>query len=101
MTVCWQLTKISTNRVLFSTMEQVCRKTGNNKMNKIAAFAIFGPLRVGFQHLDRCASDFKRYALDFTHFALDSNRYALVFQPVRVGFRPLSVESTTKLSFSA
>jgi hypothetical protein len=27
-------------------------------MNKIAAFAIFGPLRVGFQHLDRCALDF-------------------------------------------
>ena len=86
MTVCWQLTKISTNRVLFSTMEQVCRKTGNNKMNKIAAFAIFGPLRVGFQHLDRCASDFKRYALDFTHFALDLNCYALVFNQYALDF---------------
>jgi hypothetical protein len=86
MTVCWQLTKISTNRVLFSTMEQVCRKTGNNKMNKIAAFAIFGPLRVGFQHLGRCASDFKRYALDFTRFALVFNRYALVFNPYALDF---------------
>lgn len=101
MTVCWQLTKISTNRVLFSTMEQVCRKTGNNKMNKIAAFAIFGPLRIGFQHLDRWASDFKRYALDFIHFALDFNRYALVFNQYALVFRPLSVESITKHSFSA
>ena len=86
MTVCWQLTKISTNRVLFSTMEQVCRKTGNNKINKIAAFAIFGPLRVGFQHLDHSASDFKRYVLDFTHLVLDFNRYALVFNQYTFDF---------------
>jgi hypothetical protein len=55
-------------------------------MNKIAAFAIFGPLRIGFQHLDRCASDFKCYALDFTHFALDFNRYALVFNQYALDF---------------
>jgi hypothetical protein len=59
-------------------VEQVCRKTGNNKIKKIAAFAIFGPLRVGFQLLDRCASDFNRYALDFVRYALDFICYALV-----------------------
>jgi hypothetical protein len=55
-------------------------------MNKIAAFAIFGPLRVGFQHLDRCVSDFNRYALDFNHFALDFNCYALAFNQFALDF---------------
>jgi hypothetical protein len=67
-------------------MEQVCHKTSNNKMNKIAAFARFGPLRVGFQHLDHCALDFNRYALDFNRFALDFDRYALVFNQYALDF---------------
>jgi hypothetical protein len=83
-------------------MEQVCRKTGNNKMNKIAAFAIFGPLHIGSQHLDHCVSDFNRYMLDFNHCArVGFQPLRVGFQSLRVGFRPLSIESIKKHSFSA